>query len=100
MTAGMAHGTADWQLDLMRENENARIWEEQNRVDVDYTPVISKLGDALAAMQKAESLMGTAAAMVGGSPKDEQIMSVMDGMENLVIDIGRIIKNMKEEMGK
>ena len=99
MTAGMAHGTADWQLDLMRENENARIWESQNQA-VDYEPVISQLNNALCAMDRAESLLRTAAAIVGGSALEGRIMSVLDGMDNLEVDIGKAVKDMKGAMGK
>ena len=88
-TAGMARGTADWQLDLMRENENARIWESRQRTDNDYQ-VISKLEAALEAVYSAESRLAGAAACAEGTPLDDRIMSIISSMELLEIDIRKL----------
>lgn len=88
-TAGMAHGTADWQLDLMRERENARIWESQQRTEQDYL-VMSKLEAALNAINVAESKLGTAADYAEGTSFEVKIQSVIDSLEQLETDIRKL----------
>lgn len=92
-TAGMAHGTADWQLDLMRENENARIWESRQRTEQDYL-VVAKLEAALNAVFTAESKLGTAADYAEGTPLENKIQSIISSLELLEIDI----RKLKEEI--
>lgn len=92
-TAGMAQGTADWQLDLMRENENARIWESRQRSENDYL-VISKLEAALNAVFGAESRLCDAMAYAEGTEAEDKIQKILDSMELLEIDI----RKLKEEI--
>lgn len=89
-TAGMVHGVmADWQLDLMREQENARIWESQQRKEEDYL-IVAKLEAALNTIYTAESKLGTAADYAHGTPLEDKIQSIINSMEQLEIDIRKL----------
>lgn len=97
-TAGMVQGTPDWQLDRMYEAECARKWEEQNKED-SILRAIEKLNDALSLVFKAESRLGSAADKVNGTPMDDKIMSVLDTMELLEVDISRLKNELCREVG-
>ena len=81
--------TADWQLDQMRENENSRLWQKQQRSDQDYL-IIAKLETALDAVFTAESKLGTAADYAEGTPLEDKIQSILNSMELLETDIRRL----------
>ena len=88
-TAGMARGTADWQLDQMRENENARIWESQQRTDEAWQ-VVSRLERAFNALLSAESRLCDAMAYAEGTEAEDKIQKILDSMELLECDIRRL----------
>ena len=94
-TAGMVHGTPDWQLDHMYEAEGARIWEEQNREmpvsDIDYA-----LGDAWTQLCTVCDKLAEAAEHADGFPVEQRIMSMLSGVEEMQDEIRR----MREKLPK
>ena len=90
---------AAWQLDIMKQNEDSRIWEQMHNTP-DYTPVISKLWEAVNSIITAESRIGTAAQLVNGTPLDDRIMSFMIPLEDLSNGIKEIVTDLQKEMGR
>lgn len=81
---------ANWQLDAMYGAESARLWEMQNQGFNPY-PAAYKLSDALSALHKADSLIGSAAEKAEGQPEEEKIMSLLYDMEQIENAIAGII---------
>lgn len=98
-TAGCANAVADWQLDIMRQNENSRIWEQMHGAP-DHTKVISKLCEAVNSIHTAESRLGSAAELVYGTPMDDKIMSHMFPLEEVCEGIRALISQLEKEMGR
>ena len=95
----MAYGVAAWQLDVMRQDEDSRIWEQMHNVP-DYSPVISKLWEAVNSISTAQSRIGTAAELVNGTPMDDRIMSFMIPLDDISNGIKELMMMMQKEMGR
>ena len=96
MLAGMARGTADWQLDLMKQNEDARIWEEENAHSVAWDKMLDAVGFfnvAIDHMEKAtESLIGARDA-VDGVVSDYKVTSIVERLEDLTCELEALRRN-------
>ena len=96
MLAGMTRGTADWQLDLMKQNEDARIWEEENSHSVAWDKMLDSVGFinvAVEQMNKATESLINAKDEVAGIGSDYKLMSVIERLEDLECELEGIRKN-------
>ena len=76
----------NWQLDLMREQENAREWEKLNAPD----PCEKALKNASVGIREAESFLDVAmdrmndsAAFLNDTPMQAKVLSLMDQIEEI-----------------
>ena len=93
MLSGMARCTADWQLDLMKENEDARMWEEQNARSDAWDRMLDSVGYinvALEHLDKATSSLVSAKDQLDGLTAEYRLGSLIDEYENLVCEFKKI----------
>ena len=88
-----------WQVDVMIENENARIWEELNAPD----PLENELKEAAIEMRKsielldkAENGIVEAASILDDTPMGDKLTSLYESILDLKLDI----KNLADAYGK
>ena len=105
-TAGMTHGTPDWQLDNQYEAESAAEWEKQNGTEV--TALNRKSFDSLnrawAALETArldfESLqnyIATACQHIDGTTEGDKLASIYDTLSDLRIEVKAIREKLRNE---
>ena len=91
MLAGMVTGVPGWQLDLMRDREDSRIWAEQNAPD-QYekqmkeasgliTGVVRMLSDSQAQLER------DVLKVLNGTPMHDYICSYIDDLEAIRIGL-------------
>lgn len=80
----------DWQLDLMKEQSDARAWDEQNAPD----PCENALKNAAVGIREAEGHLSTAvemvndaAAFLNDTPMQAKVLSLMDQIEEIGCDL-------------
>lgn len=83
-------------IDVMYESDCDREWEELNDEDCQtwYT-AISKLNEAVEAMNKAESKLHLAAGYVLDTPEESRIESLADSMAELADFVQKQIERMR-----
>ena len=99
-TAGMTHGTPDWQLDRMYETDTERVLEKAYAEGFDYSEQIKELEKARKDLDRVidnllmaeDDLIGTEHEYTYGIKIREAIHSV----EGVDCDVGEIIKLLKE----
>ena len=96
-TAGMVHGTPDWQLDLMRESESAAMWEKLNAPTDKETlrEGAKSLGQAIYELDGACDFVDDAAELLADTPEGDKVRSILDDMEHILKDL----KSMREKWG-
>ena len=108
MTAGMVHGTPDWQLDRMVESEAAAAWEDQQVKDV------PKPLDSLTFNQKNEAhssltvveldfkgvkkYLSDACDAIPGTPEADKLASIYDTVSDLYAEVIEIRKTIHKSM--
>ena len=93
MLAGMTRGTPDWQLDRMKEDEDARIWEEENARSNAWDRMLEAVGYlnvAVEHLDKAVESKNGAKEQIEGLPSEYRLGSLLDSLEELSCDISRI----------
>lgn len=86
--AGDVKGTPDWQLDSMRDLENEKAWEAQEKLDTQkLRAALPDLQIAIESLRGAIHCMNAAAVILGDTPTGDKVMSVMDGLEDTLCDI-------------
>ena len=97
-TAGVKHGTPDWQLNLMVESESAEAWAKanQSRSDFDLHPCIDRLKLAISCIRNAENYLATAAGKVEGSPLDDKIMSLFDELDTFESHVNKQLREVEK----
>lgn len=88
-----------WEVQALKEAEDARIWEELNAPD----PYEKQMRDAALEMRlaieqvgKAEDYLADAIASVSGTPMEYRVASLLDSLEDLEYSI----KVLQEKYGK
>ena len=92
-TAGMVHGTPDWQMDMMYESESARMWEEQNEHDRNWDKMLEAVGFlnvALEQMNKVTDSLVGAKEEVENLPCEYKIGSLIESYEDLICEVEKI----------
>ena len=97
-TAGMAQGTPDWQLDLMRESESAAMWEKLNTPTDGETlrQGAKHLGYAIDELDHACDCVNEAAETLVDTPEGDKVRSILDEMEAILKDL----KSMQKKWGE
>ena len=79
-----------WEVQALKEAEDARIWEELNAPD----PYEKQMEDSAREMRlavemidKAENYLVDAIAAVNGTPMEDRVSSLLNDLEDLHIDI-------------
>ena len=80
----------DWQLDLMKEQSDARAWDEENAPD----PCENALKNASVGIREAEGFLSVAvdrvndaAAFLNDTPMQAKVLSLMDQIEEIGCDL-------------
>ena len=104
-TAGMVHGTPDWQLDRMYEEESARIWAQQNAEPAEPVMRISgkKRLEAwsyievaiLADLDLAEEWLISAHGIIRNTPQGDKLAGLIDQITDLRMDLRQIQQEIK-----
>ena len=87
---------ANWQLDAMRQAENARIWESLNAPDPNENEYLEADKDtevALRHLRNAIDWLCQAADEVHGLPREDKILALVSALE----DIGISANGLKDE---
>ena len=88
--------TADWQLDLMKQNEDARLWEEENAHSAAWDKMLESVGFinvAVEQMNKATESLINAKDEVAGIGSDYKLMSIIERLEDLECELEGIRRN-------
>ena len=91
--AMLAGRTKDWQLDKMREDENARIWEQENAHGKKWDRMLDSvayLNVAIEHLNKATVSLVGAKDQVEGIPCEYKLGSLVDSLEELICDIQKM----------
>ena len=84
----------DYELDAMRETENARAWEEANRTDANVEKSLETIGKVLSMVEDIEILLVSAAEDLDGAPDADRIISIQMDFERLECDLRQQAKRM------
>ena len=88
--AGDVVGTPDWQLDIMFENESARLWEHLNRPDPEEDRMKKAAVDLRAACEFltfASDRMADAMNVLHDTPMADRVKSFLQNQEEMTIDL-------------
>ena len=109
-TAGMVHGTPDWQLDRMYENESDRIWAEQNQehpeaFDLLPSEILLEVYTHLLTAKEcnldhALEWIGDTMNKVVGTPEYDKLASIYDSINNIVPEVMKISNKALESWRK
>ena len=75
------------EVDMIKEAEDARAWEELNEEDPHVQAAVDLLTKAAHALQQAEDFLQQAAAEVEDSPETYRIASLEESVGNLEADV-------------
>ena len=98
-TAGMTHGTPDWQLDNQYEAESAAEWEKQNGTEVtalnrksfdDLNRAWAALETARTEFECAEDCLCTAMKYTEGTTEGDKLTDLYQTFVDLKLDIQKI----------
>lgn len=103
-TAGMVHGTPDWQLDRMYESELAQAWEDGQmeekanpleQFDFDaLNEAHSSLYVALLDCKSLVKFIGETMDAIPGTPEADKLAAISDQVSDLSADIDGICKRL------
>lgn len=79
---------------LVKEAEDARAWEEQNREDPKCETAIAFLRQAVLELGEAESYLQSAAEAVEDNPETDRIVSLMQAVEDLTVNVRSQIRRL------
>ena len=81
---------AAWQLELMKEREDEKAWEELNKENPNLLEAAAQLKKAIQSLIEAEAAAISAAEAVEEYPVTDKIMSIVYDLNNLEHDLNRI----------
>lgn len=79
-----------WQIQAMKEAEDARIWEELNAPDPyerEMELAAAEMNQAISFLDQAETKLVGAVSELQGTPMESVIASILDGLENLHVEL-------------
>ena len=82
-------------LDAIKERNDMRMWEEQNRIDPHAEKAIAILTDAAENIWREYDNIREAASTVAGSDNEDKIDGIANSLEALVAAIEKQIERMK-----
>lgn len=81
---------AAWQLELMKEREDEKAWEELNKENPHLLEAAAHLKKAIQTLIEAESSLISTAEAVEEYPVTDKIMSIVYDLNNIEHDLNRI----------
>lgn len=112
VTAGMAKGTPDWQLDNQYEAETAAEWERQNAPDVEPINLLNRknydsLIGAWASLETVktefaciETQFANAMENIKNTPESDRLASIFDQLSDLMLEVTAIRQHLRNEAHK
>ena len=85
----------DAQLDAMKERNDMRLWESQNRVDPHAEKAVEILTETAETIWREYDNIREAASTVAGSDNEDKIDALANSLEALVAAIEKQIERMK-----